>query len=162
MIFFLPVEGRWLKKLLAPFFIIIWGVCALLGWLKLSYWFLLWMMSLLFSMISQSKRLGGGFRELIFLKSEIVWADDLDLYFNSDLISGAAFIFSMAFIIIFVEKIWAIEGLFDYFVWSRDLTSILSSSEYIFGRGGGAPWTILRARNCKLLALKGGWSAHIS
>ena len=59
-------------------------------------------------------------------------------------------------------SIWLIVGLWFGLVLSIDLINRDKSWEYWVGIFAKDPLTILRAKNCKLLAVKGGLREHIS
>ena len=59
-------------------------------------------------------------------------------------------------------KIWLIDGLRLGLVFSIDFINWLSSYEYRLGILANDPLTIFKAKNCKLLAVKGGERQHIS
>lgn len=150
--------GRW-KKLLGPFLTTTWGVFDLLIEQTSSssfLWFFNSTISLLFSCGSNPSKFGGGFSVPSRLKSETVWEIGLGWgyrpSFNRLIVSS----------MIRSLKIWWIVGRLDSLVCSIKRTKLRSPSEYIFGRGGGAPCTIFKARNCKLLAWNGGCRAHSS
>lgn len=71
---------------------------------------------------------------------------------------------SRLFILLFIIgelNIWFMFGRRFEFVFSIDFIKFLKSWEYCGGMFGYAPRTIFNARNCRLLAVKGGLNAHI-